>query len=173
MRIGIWEGCPAWIFYRSGFGSSPPGLGELEVVIKKAQQEYGVQGIVAGAIESIYQASRVQKICSELGLECFNPLWQKDQFELLDDLVENKFKVIIVGVSAYPLDKNFLGREINKKFIAEMKGLQEKFKINPTGEGGEFESFVLDCPLFGRELKVTSKEISGSGNSWRMEVGLE
>ena len=154
-------------------GEKEKELRDLEVVIKKVQQEYGVQGIVTGAIESIYQASRVQKICSELGLECFNPLWQKDQFELLDDLVENKFKVIVVGVSAYPLDKNFLGREIDKKFIAEMKGLQEKFKINPAGEGGEFESFVLDCPLFKKELQITNKEISGSGNSWRMEVGLE
>ena len=87
----------------------------------------------------------------------------------MDDLIKNKFEVIVVGVFAYPLDKNFLGRKIDKKFIADMRKLWEKFKINPAGEGGEFESFVLNCPLFKRRLRMIDKEIFGSGNSWRME----
>ena len=83
---------------------------------------------------------------------------------------QEKFEIIISSVAAYPLDKSWVGRKIDKKFIEEMKKLQEKYKINPAGEGGEFESFVLNCPLFSRKLKVLHKEISGSANSWRMEL---
>jgi len=148
-------------------------LKDLKNAIKKAKKKYKIKGIVTGAVESIYQSSRVQKICDELDLECFNPLWQKDQFELLENLIRNKFDVIITSVSAYPLDEKWLGRKIDKKFIKDIKDLNKRYKINPAGEGGEFETFVLNCPLFKKELKVKDKKISGEKNSWRMEIEIE
>ena len=105
-------------------------------------------------------------------MECFNPLWQKNQIELLEELVKLNFKVIIVGVAAYPLDENFLGKEINSDFIEEMKKLQKEYKINPAGEGGEFESFVLNSPMFKEELTIKDKKIFGEGNAWRLELDL-
>jgi len=149
-------------------------LKDLEKAIQKAKEKYNIKGIVTGAIESVYQASRIQKICDKLDLECFNPLWQKKEIGYLNELVKNNFKVIIVGVFAYPLDQSWLGRRIDKQFIEEVKQLQEKYKIHPAGEGGEFETFVLDCPLFKRELKIKSfKDISTGENSWRREIELE
>ncbi|MBU1252215.1 MAG: diphthine--ammonia ligase [Nanoarchaeota archaeon] len=155
-------------------GGKESELKDLERAMKKAKAKYKIQGIVTGAVESVYQASRIQKICDNLGLECFNPLWHKDQFELLEDLIKNKFQVIITGVAAYPLDGSWLGRIIDKKFIKDLKPLVEKYKINPAGEGGEFETFVLAAPgLFKKSLKVTDAKISGEKNSWRMEIEVE
>ena len=145
-------------------------LEDLEEVIKKAKSKFKIEGIVTGAVASTYQAYRIKKICDKLKLECINPLWQKDQIEILNDLIKNKFKVIIVGVAAYPLDESWLGREINKDFIKDAKKMQEKYKIHPAGEGGEFESFVLNCPLFKRELKIIDKKIKGENNSFNMEI---
>ena len=147
---------------------------DLENAIKEVKEKYGVEGIVTGAIASVYQASRIQKICDKLGLKCLNPLWEKDEFEYLEELIENKFKVIVVGVFAEGLDDSWLGQEIDLDFIEEMRGLHEKYKIHPAGEGGEFETFVLDCPLFKRGLKITGGEIKKEGeNSFRMEVEVE
>jgi diphthine-ammonia ligase len=154
-------------------GEKEKELGDLKNAIKKAIEEYKIEGIVSGAVESAYQASRIQIICNDLGIECFNPLWQKDQIELLNELLENEFEVIVTGVFAYPLTKEWLGRKMDKKFIEEMKNLQEKYKINPAGEGGETESFVLNCPLFKRKLKVVGFKDFGEGNSWRREVEVE
>lgn len=154
-------------------GEKEKELVDLEKAIKFAIKKYKIEGIVTGAVESVYQASRVQKICNKLGLECFNPLWQKNQIELLNDLIKNKFEVIITGIAAYPLNEKWLGRKIDKKFIEDMKKLQLKWGINPAGEGGEFESFVVGCPLFKRKLKIKSFEDFGSGNSWRREVEIE
>ena len=92
-------------------------LKDLEKAIKNAKKKYKIEGVVSGAVESVYQASRVQKICNKLNLECFNPLWQKDQIELLEELIKNEFKVIITAVAAYPLDQSWLGKKIDKKFI--------------------------------------------------------
>jgi asparagine synthase (glutamine-hydrolysing) len=147
-------------------------LNDLEKAIKTAIKKYKIQGIVTGAVESVYQASRIQKICNKLDLECFNPLWQKNQIELLNELIKNKFKIIITAVAAYPLDDSWLGREINPKFIKEVEKLQTKYKINPAGEGGEFETFVINCPLFNNSLKIKNEKSFGEKNSWRLNIEL-
>jgi ABC transporter with metal-binding/Fe-S-binding domain ATP-binding protein len=147
-------------------------LKDLESAIKKAKEKFNIEAVVTGAVESVYQASRVQKICDNLDLECFNPLWQKDQFELLNDLIKNNFKIIITGVFAYPLDESWLGRIIDINFLTDIKNHYKKYKINPAGEGGEFETFVLDCPLFKTDLVVKNKKIEGKNNSWKMEIDL-
>lgn len=151
-------------------GQKEAELKDLEAAIKEAVRKYKIEGVVSGAVESTYQASRIQRICSQLGVECFNPLWQKDQFELLEDLLKARFEIILTGVFAYPLDEGWVGRRVDKRFIREMKKLNEKLGINPAGEGGEFETLVLACPLFKKRLKVVGKEVSGEGNSWRMEA---
>jgi len=145
-------------------------LKDLEKVIGTAKKKYKIEGIVTGAVASVYQASRIQKIFDKLGLECFNPLWRKDQIELLNELLKNKFDVMIVGAFAYPLDKSWIGRKIDSNFIEDVKEMQEKYEINPAGEGGELETLVVDCPLFKEKLQVRIKSISGEGNSWVAEL---
>lgn len=154
-------------------GKKEEELVDLEKAIRLAIKKYKIEGIVTGAVESIYQSTRIQTICNKLGIECFNPLWQKDQIELLEDLIKNKFNIILTGVAAYPLDKNWVGKEINNSFISEIKILNEKYKINPAGEGGEFESLVINCPLFKRKLEIEKINSFGEGNAWRAEIELK
>lgn len=149
-------------------------LDDLEDAIILAKKKYHITGIVTGAIKSVYQSSRIQKICDKLNLKCFNPLWKSSEIEYLKELIENNFKIIVVGVFAYPLDGSWLGREIDKKFIEEVKDLQNKYKIHPAGEGGEFETFVLNCPLFRKELHVKSfKDTKEGEHSFRRDVEVE
>lgn len=155
-------------------GKKEEELKDLRDAIEEAIKKYKIQALVTGAIKSIYQASRIQKICDELGIKCLNPLWQTDEIKYLGDLIKHDFKVIITGVFAYPLGKDWLGREINPEFVEEVKKLGEKYKIHPAGEGGEFESFVLDCPLFEKSLEIKSFEDFEEGkNSFRREIELE
>ena len=153
-------------------GKKEEELLDLERIIYDAIHQFKIEAVVTGALYSEYQKSRIQKICDLLGLKCINPLWHKDEFEYLSDLIKNKFKVIITSVAAHGLDDSWLGREIDEKFIEDIKELNKKYKVHPAGEGGEFETFVLNCPLFKRELKVIDKKISGERNSWRMEIKI-
>ena len=162
------------LIVRKTKGKKESELRDLEAAIKEAKSKYKIQGIVTGAVESVYQASRIQKICDTLDLECFNPLWQKDQIELLRDIVKNKFSVIVTGVFAYSFDESWLGRKIDRKFIRDIKPLAEKYKISPSGEGGEIETFVLNAPgLFKKPLKIKSKKAIGEKNSWSLEVDIK
>lgn len=158
---------------KSTKGIKEDELKDLEDVIKIAIKKYNIQGLVTGALHSDYQASRIQKICDNFKIKCLNPLWHKDEFEYLNDLIKNKFRVIITGVAAYPLGASWLGREIDIKFIEDVRELNKKYKIHPAGEGGEFETFVLDCPLFKKPLRVTGANFSGEDHSWKMEVEVQ
>lgn len=153
-------------------GEKEKELLDLETAIKKAKKEYEIKGIVSGALASNYQKSRIEDVCKKLKLNSLAPLWNKDGFEYLNDIIKNKFKVIITAVSAYPLNASWLGREIDERFIGEIRNLHNKYKVHPAGEGGEFETFVLYCPLFERPLKVIGANFTGEKNSWKMELGL-
>lgn len=150
-------------------GEKEKELADLEKAIKTAVEQYKIEAVITGAVASIYQASRIQVICNKLGLECINPLWKKNQITILEELIKNKFEVVIVGVFAYPLDKTWIGRKIDAQFLHDVKKLQEKYKINPAGEGGEFESLVVDCPLFRKRLDFRITQVKGAGNSWSAE----
>ena len=154
-------------------GKKESELVDLENIIRHARDDFDVKSIITGAVESAYQASRVQKICDTLDLECFNPLWQKDQLELLRDIIKYGFDVIITGVFAYPLTEDLLGRYIDEDFLSDVRILQKTYQINPAGEGGEFESLVVNCPLFSRPLTIIRTKTFGKGNSWSLEVDLE
>jgi len=155
------------IVIRETLGEKERELKDLKRAIEKAKIKYNLQGIVTGAVASNYQAERIQKICNSFGLECFNPLWQKDQIELLKEILKNNFEVIISGVAAFPLNEKWIGKKIDGSFIEQVEELQEKYKVNPAGEGGEFETLVINCPLFKKKLKIKLVDVIGKGNSWR------
>ncbi len=155
-------------------GKKEEELKDLENAIKKAIKKYKIEGIVTGALHSEYQASRIQKICDDLNIKCINPLWHKEEIGYLKELLKENFKVIVVGVFAYPLNQSWLGRIIDDKFIEEVRILKEKYKIHPAGEGGEFETFVLNCPMFSNELKIKKyRDFKEGENSWRREIEIK
>jgi ABC transporter with metal-binding/Fe-S-binding domain ATP-binding protein len=146
-------------------GEKEEELQDLERAIIEAHNTYGIEGVVTGAVESVYQATRIQKICHDVGVWCFNPLWLKDQVVLLQEIIENHFKVIITGIFAYPLDEGWLGKEIDTKILERLIDLKNKYRISPSGEGGEIETTVLDAPFFKKIIKVTDYEIKANKNS--------
>jgi diphthine-ammonia ligase len=146
-------------------GKREEELADLEEAIAEAARQFHIEGIVTGAVESVYQSTRIQRICDRLKLRCINPLWKKNQKELLEELVDKGFKVIISGVFAYPLDESWLGKEIDKERIEMLVSLQKKFGLSPSGEGGEIETTVLDAPMFRKKIEILDGKVEAKGNS--------
>jgi diphthine-ammonia ligase len=146
-------------------GRKEEELGDLKRAVARARERFNVEGVATGAVESVYQSERIQRICHQLDLWCFNPLWKRDQQELLEEVVERGFKVIISGVFAYPLDKSWLGKEIDRNLVGKLVSLQERYGISPSGEGGEIETTVLDAPLFKKRIELLDCVAESDGNS--------
>lgn len=135
-------------------GKKEEELDDLRRLLQTAKERYGIEGVTTGAVGSVYQASRIQGICLDLGLWCFSPLWQTLPEKHLRRLLADGFDVIVTSVAAYPLDERWLGRRIDEVAVSELLKLQEEYGISPIGEGGEFETFVTDCPLFNQKIRI-------------------
>ena len=141
-------------------------LADLRDAIATAKKTYSIDAVYTGALSSVYQKSRVDRICEELDVKGVSPLWQVDQVQHLKNLLANNFEVIMTGVAALGFDESWLGRTLDEKMIDEIAKLHKRYGINPGLEGGEGETFVLDCPIFDRRVEVVS-----SKNHWKGDAG--
>ncbi|KQC08967.1 MAG: hypothetical protein APR55_10910 [Methanolinea sp. SDB] len=140
-------------------GEKEKELADLRDALECARERYGIEGVVSGAIMSVYQASRLQQICRDMDLWCFNPLWYTDQEGYMASLVREGFSIIITGVFSEPFDESWLGRRIDVRMIAQLKAIAERYRITLTGEGGEFETFALDAPFFEKRIAVRKASV--------------
>jgi len=135
------------------------GIKEAEVKdLKQLLATLDIEGVVSGAIASQYQKRRIDKICKELNLKSVAPLWQKNPLQLLKEVVNLKFETFIVGVYAYGFDQSWLERKIDLTTIDALIELNKKYGISLVGEGGEYETIVLDAPIFQKRIKIIQKE---------------
>lgn len=137
---------------KSTKGEEEKELQDLKEIIGSAKDE--IEGVVSGAVFSEYQKQRIDVVCEELRLVSFAPLWHKNPEMLLREMLEAGFEIIITAVAAQGLNESWLGRRIDEKCIEELKELNKKYKIHISGEGGEFETLVLDMPMFREKLKI-------------------
>jgi len=147
------------VVYMDSSGVKEKELEDLKKAMAIAKKRYKIQGLVSGALASKYQLSRIKNLCNKLNLTPISPLWGIDEEQYLMDLTKAKFNVIITGIAADGLNKSWLGRKINNNCIEDLKNLNKKNKIHIAAEGGEYETFVLDCPLFKKKIKVADFEI--------------
>ncbi|CAI5438809.1 unnamed protein product [Caenorhabditis angaria] len=142
--------------YEKTDGDEVEDLYELLVEVKK--QHPNLKGVSAGAILSSYQKIRVEDICRRLDLTPICYLWEREQNELLAEMVDSGLDAILIKVAAIGLNEKHLGKTLGE-MAPIMKNLQDKFGVHPCGEGGEFESFVRDCPLFKKSIVIDETEI--------------
>ena len=133
-------------------GEKEKEVEDLKELIKGVRGE--VEVIVVGGIASSYQGKRIKKICDELGLEFYAPLWDYDSENVWEELLKNKFEVILTKVSCDGLDKSWLGEVIDDKMVEELKKKGEKFGFRIDFEGGEAESAVLFMPGFKENIEI-------------------
>lgn len=114
-----------------------------------------VDGVVTGSIASTYQRRRVDCICEHLNLEHIAPLWGRDGFDLLWEMLSEGLVIMITAVAARGLDQRWLGRIMDWEVARELRALSRRFSVDVCGEGGEMETLVLDAPWFRSRLEVT------------------
>jgi diphthine-ammonia ligase len=114
-----------------------------------------VRAVTSGAILSDYQRLRVEAVCADLGLVSLAYLWQQPQPRVLDLICDSNVHAVLVKVAAMGLEpKKHLGATLAAARPL-LRKIEREFGSHCAGEGGEFETLVLDCPLFRRaRLKI-------------------
>ncbi|XP_030460717.1 diphthine--ammonia ligase isoform X1 [Syzygium oleosum] len=131
--------------------SATPGdeVEDMYELLKEVKKKIpSIEAVSSGAIASDYQRLRVESVCSRLGLVSLAYLWKQDQSLLLQEMIDNGIAAITVKVAAMGLNPtNHLGKDISFLY-SYLHKLKELYGINVCGEGGEYETLTLDCPLF-------------------------
>ncbi len=145
-------------------------LSALELLLQKAKKQFDIEGVVHGGIQSNFQKDIFETLCSNLNLIPFTPLWGMDSYRYMNDLIDSNFNFIMTTVSSGGLDNSWLGKSISKSDIDVLNQLSKKFGFNLNFEGGEAETFVIDCPLFTNPIKIIQSEKSWDGYRGRFEI---
>ncbi|HJW20219.1 MAG TPA: diphthine--ammonia ligase [Candidatus Nitrosotalea sp.] len=145
-------------------------LDALQNLLEKAKKDFGIDGIVHGGLFSDYQKTRFDRIGNNLDLKIISPLWHIDQKNYLHELLESKFKFIVTSVTSAGLDQTWLGKEITKVDVEKLVKLSIQYGFNLAFEGGEAETFVVDCPLFYSPIKIVKANKIWDGYRGRFEI---
>uniref|UniRef100_A0A8C2F253 Diphthine--ammonia ligase n=1 Tax=Cyprinus carpio TaxID=7962 RepID=A0A8C2F253_CYPCA len=139
---------PSLVLYRPTLSSVPPSvllhLTRFPLVL---QEKEGVEAVSVGAILSDYQRVRVENVCARLQLQPLAYLWRRDQAELLREIISSDLHAVVIKVAAYGGD-----------YKSGLWQLSEKYGVHICGEGGEYETFTVDCPLFKKKIIIDSME---------------
>jgi len=145
-------------------------LGKLEEILEHAKVKFGIEGLVHGGIMSEFQKNNFEKVANKLSLELVSPVWHKGQIDYLKELIEEKFDFIITSVSADGLDESWLGKIIDLNDLNKLERLSIKHGFNINFEGGEAETFVINCPLFTNPISIKKSKKIWDGYRGRFEI---
>jgi ABC transporter with metal-binding/Fe-S-binding domain ATP-binding protein len=145
-------------------------LSKLEILLQKAKEQFDIEGVVHGGIKSNFQKDKFETLCSKLNLIVVAPLWGIESQQYMNDLLDSKFEFIMTVVSSDGLDDSWLGKLISKSDVDILKRLSKKFGFNLNFEGGEAETFVINCPLFKNSIKINKFEKIWDGYRGRFEI---
>ena len=142
----------------------------IKILLERAKQDFQIEGLVNGGISSEFQKKCFEKICKENDLKIITPLWKINAKEYMIDLIRSNFKFILTSVSSDGLDEKWLGKIISTNDISQLNKLSDKYGFNLNFEGGEAETFVVDCPLYLSPIVIAKSKTIWDGYRGRFEI---
>lgn len=142
------------------------GIKELELDdLKNTLSKLDIDGVITGAIASRYQADRIDRVCNDLGIYHYHPIWGVDRKKLLEELIQRDMNIIFSSVAAHGLDSSWLGEKLNQARFKRLVDLNKKYGLDICGEGGEYETLVIDTSWFRKRIKILEAEKTWEGIS--------
>jgi len=119
---------------------------KMREILTKFKQA-GVSSVVFGDVFLAEVRKYREDNLSKLGMKGIFPIWGRDSAELARSFIALGFQAVITCVDSKVLDKSFVGRMLDRQFLAELPP-----NVDPGGENGEFHSFVFDGPIFSERI---------------------
>ena len=126
----------------------------------------GVEGMVFGDIYLQEHKDWVERVCGELGIQAIEPLWGKITEDVLSNFIENGFEAVIVSAKSEVIDKDWIGRQVDKVFMEYLK----RKNIEICGENGEYHTLVTDGPIFRRRIRLMKSRAISRDDYWFLDT---
>lgn len=134
-----------------------PTMEVYENVVRSTLLQLKEQGVTASVFGDIFledlRKYREEKL-EQLQLKGVFPLWKLPTKQLINEFIDLGFKTIVTCVNEAYLDKSFVGRVIDQKFLSDLPT-----NVDPCGENGEFHTFTFEGPIFTQPIDFTIGEV--------------
>jgi diphthine-ammonia ligase len=116
-------------------------------------KDQGAEGLITGDIYEVSQHEQgwLERVLGEIGLRPIRPLWQGSTLQIFKDYLKAGFEATVVRTKNEVLSKDWIGRELNTKFLDD---LLKHGNVDPCGENGEYHTFVTNGPNFKNKIKL-------------------
>lgn len=150
---------------------------DLRALLEEVQRHHpDIEAVSSGAILSSYQRIRVENVCTRLKLVSLAYMWQRPQSELLDEIIASGLDARLIKTAGAGLDRSHLGKSLGQ-LRPVLQKLNDMYELHLCGEGGEYETLVLDGPFFKKKLVITDRQVvdhsNGDVSYLSLRVGLE
>lgn len=127
--------------------------------------------VVVGAIQSSFQWARVLGIGDAVGRRIYAPLWRKDPARVVREEIDAGLDIRLVHLAAEPLTAELLGRRLDPELVQELERRSRSVRtLNAAGEGGEYETLVVDAPFLHSRIVLDEAESIVTGSTARLRV---
>ena len=131
----------------------------------------GTGAVVAGAIESAYQWGRLQPDHERPGATALRPAVAQGPGTGGPRGDLRGLDIRLVQVAAEPLEADLLGRRLDLALLGEIEEIgRTRRAVHPAGEGGEYETLVVDAPFFRERLEIDEHRTVTRGFAARLEI---
>ncbi len=130
---------------------------EYEIIVTAKLNSYQNQGIDKSVYGDILLEDLKyfrEKQLASIGMQGIFPLWKRNTKELLLEMIDAGLKTIVICVNEQYLDKSFLGRIIDYRFLEDLPN-----NVDPCGENGEYHTFCFDGPMFFHSVDFSVGEV--------------
>lgn len=144
--------------------------GTYEEEFKKAVSDFKKEDIQAGVFGDIdLQEHRdwIERVCKDIGIRPILPLWKEKREKLLREFIDAGFKAIVIATRVPSLGKEWLGREVDERFVTDLKSMGG---IDLCGEAGEYHTLVISGPIFNKKIKVLNIKKINKDKCWFLDI---
>jgi len=134
-----------------------------------SQKEAGVLGNVFARLKSEAillggvglqetQINEVKKVAKKFGKNVIVPFAGMTSEELLEYEIKQGFDIRITDVATDGLGREWIGKKLDFEAMIDLKHLSGKFGFDALGEGGQYNTFVVDGPIFKQRIEFLEEE---------------
>jgi len=142
---------------------------EFKNMLLTLKQE-GVSGGVFGDIDLDEHRQWVERVCHEVGVTAYLPLWGQSQDKIMRDFIASGFEAMVISAKADLFGEEWLGHKIDSEFLSHLSELKQTKDITLCGESGEYHTLVTDGPIFNQRVEILETNKVLREGHWFLDI---
>ena len=142
---------------------------EFKNMLLTLKQE-GVSGGVFGDIDLDEHRRWVERVCHEVGVTAYLPLWGQSQDKIMRDFIASGFEAMVISAKTDLFGEEWLGHKIDSEFLSHLSELKQTKDITLCGESGEYHTLVTDGPIFNQRVEILETNKVLREGHWFLDI---